>query len=256
MIKSHKSTINSVAWHPNSKLIATGCSDNKARVFCGAISEAGDEFDCGPFAEPSGDFDIAHPFGELFATFPANGWVEGVQWSPSGNSLAFVSHDSSISVAAISKSGNTVTSVKFNQLPFVCLDFLEENLIVAAGHDYNPAIFSGAGGKWSFAGYCDVKKKDAAGAGAKDGAGFRGKMTMFESKVSKGTDAAGADVFITKHQSLIMSIHNLGGRRFSTAALDGKVNNSPFLFWFQLTKITLLFLILRIGYILELEGCT
>merc|ERR1712130_463929 len=38
------------------------------------------------------------PFGELFAEYPSNGWVHAVKWSPSGNFLAFCSHDSTVTI--------------------------------------------------------------------------------------------------------------------------------------------------------------
>ena len=39
MIKKHKSTVLSVAWHPNSQLVATGCCDFKCRVFSSFVKD-------------------------------------------------------------------------------------------------------------------------------------------------------------------------------------------------------------------------
>jgi actin related protein 2/3 complex, subunit 1A/1B len=40
-IKKHKSTILSLAWHPNSQFLATGSTDFKCRVFSAYISNGG-----------------------------------------------------------------------------------------------------------------------------------------------------------------------------------------------------------------------
>lgn len=57
-IKSHKSTVLSVAWHPNGLLLATGASDFKARIFSAFIKGV----DKRPSSSPFGD---KLPFGEV-----------------------------------------------------------------------------------------------------------------------------------------------------------------------------------------------
>lgn len=73
MIKKHKSTVLSLAWHPNSQIIATGCCDFRCRVFSSFVEADGvdDVQDNGPFNEGYG-------FGELIAEFDCKGWVEGM----------------------------------------------------------------------------------------------------------------------------------------------------------------------------------
>ena len=39
VIKKQKSTVLSVAWHPNSQIIATGCADFKCRIFSALMGE-------------------------------------------------------------------------------------------------------------------------------------------------------------------------------------------------------------------------
>lgn len=49
MIKKHKSTVLSIAWHPNSQLLATGGCDFKCRIFSAAIPDVDPTPDAGPF---------------------------------------------------------------------------------------------------------------------------------------------------------------------------------------------------------------
>lgn len=84
-------------------------------------------------------------FGEVLLETECAGWVHAVAFSPSGNRMAFVGHDSSISFV---DAGQEPVVVKLNGLPFVDVLFLDENRVVAAGHDCAPMLFSNTGGKW------------------------------------------------------------------------------------------------------------
>lgn len=88
MIKKHKSTVTSIAWHPNSQLLATGSTDFKCRVFSAYVSDIDPSQDTGPFSNPEA-------FGEPYIDFSCQGWVHNVAWSPSGDTLCFLGHDSS-----------------------------------------------------------------------------------------------------------------------------------------------------------------
>jgi actin related protein 2/3 complex, subunit 1A/1B len=71
-------------------------------------------------------------FGEAYFEFPtvANvGWVNAVAWSPSGNVLAFASHDSTVCVVSgmNGASGAPVeTLIRFSELPLNSLAFVSE----------------------------------------------------------------------------------------------------------------------------------
>jgi actin related protein 2/3 complex subunit 1A/1B len=223
MIKRHKSTVLNIAWHPNSQLLATGCADYKCRVFSAFIEEEVDkEFDGGPLAIENG------MFGELLCEFDqSTGWVECCAWSPSGYRLAFVGHDATLNVVHFNPEDKTETptiqSLKYHQLPFTCLTFLSEDLIVAAGHDYNPTVFKTEEGYWGFIGQVDRK----TAAKKSDSSGFRNRMKMFENAVSKGESGGTKSPEVqTKHTALIMSLLRRGledTTTFSTAGLDGRV---------------------------------
>ena len=140
MIKKHKSTVLSLAWHPCSQVLATGSSDFKARVFSAHVSVVDAAQDAGGFETPVG-------FGEPYAEFACSGWVHAVAYSPSGSTLAFAGHDASIHFARFDGGGApTVQTIRFPFLPLCQLLFTDEATLVGAGHDANPAVFSAGGG--------------------------------------------------------------------------------------------------------------
>ena len=66
--------------------------------------------------------------------------MHGVSFSPSGNKLAWVGHDSTISV--INQTKEAVVTVRTKYLPFLTCLFSSENSIIAAGHDCQPMVFN------------------------------------------------------------------------------------------------------------------
>ena len=63
-----------------------------------------------------------------------------MSFSADGNKLAWVGHDSSISVADATKE-NTVFNFKTKFLPFLSCIWIAPNTILAAGHGCAPLIF-------------------------------------------------------------------------------------------------------------------
>ncbi|KAG9343011.1 hypothetical protein JZ751_015229 [Albula glossodonta] len=80
----------------------------------------------------------------------------------SGNRMAWASHDSTIAVAEGGKSA-VVTSLSSETLPLLCVTFITENSLVAAGHDCYPVlfVFDAAKGSITFGGKLDVPKQSA-----------------------------------------------------------------------------------------------
>ena len=103
--KPLKSTVTSLDWHPNNVLLACGSTDFKVRVFSGFIKDIEER----PSETPWGK---KMPIGQLMAEFTnspmGGGWVHGVSFSHEGDRLAWIAHDSSISVAD-AKNGMAVT---------------------------------------------------------------------------------------------------------------------------------------------------
>ena len=130
--KPIRSTITTVAWHPNSVLLAAGSTDAHARVFSSFIKG----IDARPESSVWGE---RLPFNTVCGEFLNNsaGWVHGCAFSPSGNALAFTAHDSSITVVYPSgpeEPPNAVISLSTQLLPFLSLIWNGENEIIAAGY--------------------------------------------------------------------------------------------------------------------------
>ncbi|PWN29790.1 WD40 repeat-like protein [Jaminaea rosea] len=170
--KPLRSTVLSVDWHPNNVLLAAGCADMRARVFSAFIKGV----DARPAPSVWGE---RLPFGTLCGEFasPAGGWVHAVGFSPSGDSLAFAGHDSSLTI--VYPSGpeappHATHVLRSPTLPHVALQWVSEESLVAAGHDCQPILFSGSAEQ----GWKVDKTLDSAAAangGGGGGSGIAGK---------------------------------------------------------------------------------
>eukprot|EP01089_Gocevia_fonbrunei_P013414 TRINITY_DN3443_c0_g1_i1.p1 TRINITY_DN3443_c0_g1~~TRINITY_DN3443_c0_g1_i1.p1 ORF type:complete len:359 (+),score=104.50 TRINITY_DN3443_c0_g1_i1:82-1158(+) len=217
-VKKHKSTVLSVAWHPNSIFLATGSSDFKTRIFSAFVKGVDKRPDdaSNPWGAKTGTF------GNLLSEFSAGGWVHSVSWSPSGTVLAYVAHDSTISVVEVA-SGNSQT-LSLTYLPFRTVEYVGDDQIVAAGHDCNPMLFAGGVGSLKF-----VKKLDEAVASKAGPQGSAASATrqLWADKVDKGADSV-STTLATKHQNAISSIGIFAAAgskvsQFTTSGVDGKL---------------------------------
>lgn len=139
--KPIRSTITTVAWHPNSVLLAAGSTDAHARVFSSFIKGV----DARPEASVWGE---RLPFNTVCGEYLNNsaGWVHGCAFSPSGNALAFAAHDSSITVVYPSgpeQPPTAVVSISTQLLPFLSLIWTGENEIISAGYVSEPCRLEG-----------------------------------------------------------------------------------------------------------------
>jgi actin related protein 2/3 complex subunit 1A/1B len=130
--KPIRSTITTLAWHPNSVLLAAGSTDSHARVFSSFIKG----IDQRP--EPSA-WGERLPFNTICGEYlnDTAGWIQGVCFSPSGNALAFTGHDSSVTVvypSAPEQPPRAMLNISTSLLPLNSLIWNGENEIIAAGH--------------------------------------------------------------------------------------------------------------------------
>lgn len=213
--KPIRSTVLSLDWHPNNYLIAAGSSDFKARVFSAYVKEIE--------AKPeSTNWGKKMPFGALMAEFynGRGGWVHDVVFSPSGNKIAWVAHDSSISVVQGGENAAVITC-HVNNLPFLTCVWLTENTILAGGHDFVPMAFTHDGDKLKFVAKLDQPVKK----GGDDES--MSAMERFRSmdKRATGTKEATSE---TTHVNAIKQASVYSGNpdnvtKVSTGGLDGRV---------------------------------
>mmetsp|Transcript_30708 Transcript_30708/g.71020 ORF Transcript_30708/g.71020 Transcript_30708/m.71020 type:complete len:385 (-) Transcript_30708:202-1356(-) len=223
--KPHKSTVLCVAWHPNSQLIATGSSDFKCRLFSAYVEATDDSQDMGPLAGEN-----PASFAEMYHDWSANGWVHCVDWSPSGNVLAFGAHDSSLHVVTFGGGAPVTQVVRFTFLPLCTVKFISDAAILGGGHDCNPAVFADTGAGWAFSEFCD--KKPAAEKKAEVAtSGAAAARAMFQNKTKTGQTQSKEsmnDNSWQKHQSPVTFMQQLNPAsstcsEFSTTALDGRI---------------------------------
>lgn len=138
--KPLRSTVTSLDWHPNNVLLACGSSDFKARVFSAYIKEVDEK----PAATSWGK---KMTFGNLMAEYSngGGGWVHSASFSQDGEKLAWVGHDSSVSV--VNAQTQQMATAKTLFLPFVTCTFVAPNSILVAGHDCCPMLFVYDGGE-------------------------------------------------------------------------------------------------------------
>ncbi|XP_061416181.1 actin-related protein 2/3 complex subunit 1A-like [Lethenteron reissneri] len=151
--KPIRSTVLSLDWHPNNVLLVAGSCDFKCRVYSSYIKEVEEK----PSPTPWG---IKMPFGSMMAEFGGGGgWVHGVCFSGSGNKVAWVSHDSTISIADATRNMES-SHLKTEFLPLLSIIFVTENSIVSAGHDCCPLLFvHDDRGVLSFSSKLDIPKQ-------------------------------------------------------------------------------------------------
>lgn len=213
-LKKHNSTILSVAWHPNNVLLATGSSDFRCRIFAAMVR--------GIDSRTATVFGDKMRFGDLLAEFPVHGWVHSVSFSPSGDRLAFVSHDSTISfVQLVAGAPPEMVTFKLRSLPFTSVVFSGENVVVGAGHASSPVVFVNKSGAWQ-----EGKDLDT-GAGSlqpivKRQSTVAATLSMFQTTASRGQAKVEVDLK-SIHQSTIRQVHTWGTDKVTTSGLDGKL---------------------------------
>lgn len=112
--------------------------DSKCRVFSAYIQAVDEK----PTSMPWGsEMAFGQPMSE-FGGSGTGGWVRGVSFSARGNSLAWVSHDSIVAVANMSKSAQ-VSTLETEFLPLLSVSLVSEKSTAAAGHDCCPGSLTG-----------------------------------------------------------------------------------------------------------------
>lgn len=218
--KPIRSTVTTVAWHPNSVLLAAGSTDSHARVFSGFIKG----IDARPESSVWGE---RLPFNTVCGEYlnDSAGWVHAVSFSPSGDALAFAGHDSSITVVYPSgpdQPPKAMLNISAQTLPFTSLIWNGEAEIIAAGYDCEPFRFRGGEGGWQLAGSVEAKQRPGMGGAREESA-----LNMFRQMDLKGKTKDDTQL-TTTHQNTINTVRIYEGsaagvRKFSSSGVDGRV---------------------------------
>lgn len=215
--KPIRSTITCLDWHTNNILLAAGSSDFKARVFSAYVKEVEDK-------PTSTAWGTKMTFHNLMAEFSngGGGWVHSVSFSPSGDKLAWIGHDSSVSVADAAN-GNRLSVIKGNFLPLIDVSWVTENSMVAGGFDCCPKLFTqDNGGNLTFITDLDIPQEKEAGK-----ISAMNRFKNLDKKASSSGSETSTDVK-TQHQNTITQVTIHTGTKknctkFSTSGVDGQV---------------------------------
>jgi actin related protein 2/3 complex subunit 1A/1B len=106
--KKPKSTVICLAWHPNNQIIAVGSYDYRVRIYSAYIKAVDNQLQTSAWGKIANTGELLHEFQsgkDLFMGFfwreklclnLESGWIHDVAFSPSGESVAWVSHNSII----------------------------------------------------------------------------------------------------------------------------------------------------------------
>lgn len=228
--KPLKSTITSLSWHPNNVLLASGSTDGHVRVFSSFIKGLDEK------PEPS-VWGSKLPFQTLVGDYTneTGAWVHDVTFNEdgAGDSLAFASHDGSISVVYPQGEGlppAAFETVKTNHLPFKSLLFLHDK-IIAGGHNCTLVVFQGSESGWKEA-YLVEKPKEAVQKAPVVGEedveiSSHDALNMFRQMDLKGrvnrSNKGSAVALNSIHQNTITRVQWYDGGKVSTSGIDGKI---------------------------------
>lgn len=239
--KPLRSTVTSVAWHPNSVLLALGSADGHARVLSAFIKGVDERPQPSVWGERL-------PFNTVSGEFlnQTAGWVKSVAFSPSGDALAFASHDSTITVAYPAGEGqppHAILNISTQVLPFADLLWVNEAEIICAGYVSRPSIrfssqnntqlttssqdcepfrFSGDASGWSLVGSLDTSAQ-----GSQQNVREESALNMFRQMDLRGKTKDDTQLK-TVHQNSISTVRAYSGgpdnvRQISTSGVDGRL---------------------------------
>ncbi|KAL1503586.1 hypothetical protein AB1Y20_012064 [Prymnesium parvum] len=216
-MKNHTSTVVAVAWDPSSSvIIATASTDYKCRVFSAYLKAVdGKEVDTRWGKNPK--------FGTLFFEISSLGWVRDVCFDAMGSTLAFCSHNSTVSFVDVAAAEPTTQVVRLSELPLTNILFLPDGNLVGVGHCYDPILF----GKTS-AGWAQLGQLSAIKGGDKRVSSVAANRQMFQAQASTGQNQQVAKLD-SVHQNKVCGLQYFNSSygatkaEFTTSALDGKI---------------------------------
>ena len=202
-------------------LLAAGSTDGHARVLSSFVKGV----DARPEASAWGE---RLPFNTVCGEFLNNtaGWVHSVAFSPSGNALAFASHDSTLTVVypgGADQPPSAILSIATQVLPFMSVLWSSETEIIAAGYNCEAYRLQGNEGGWQLAGSLEGKGRPGMAEHREESA-----LNMFRQMDLKGKGGSDDTKLKTVHQNTINTIRGFEGveggiSKISSTGVDGRV---------------------------------
>lgn len=211
--KPIRSTVTCIDWHPNNVLLACGSTDFKTRVFSAYVKDHDERPESTVWGHKM-------PLGNVMAEFSNNGWVHCVSFSADGTKLAWVSHDSTVSICDAERNMALIT-VKTLFLPYLTCAWASNSSIIVAGHDCCPMLFQYSGNQLNFITKLDKSQK-------REVDGFSA-MRKFQNMDKRAIVENSVDTLLdTIHQNAITNLtiytgNKMGISKLCTTGMDGKM---------------------------------
>lgn len=229
VIECHKSTVTTLAPHPtNSTVLATGSTDGTVAISSTYVKSV------------EGKGIEAEKFGTELSrvALPGSSWVHSIAWSPSGEQLAVVSHDSRIYILGSSSSESAnkgkefvrQTTVTLAYLPMKEVQWISNTAIIAAGFDFFPILVQCDNGKWSLKGKWTAERPSAKGTTVVQSQASLARL-QFQNESRTGQKAA-VELVNSRHKNTINGVWPLthtwdgasaGNALFVTNGMDGLI---------------------------------
>ncbi|OLY78821.1 Actin-related protein 2/3 complex subunit 1 [Smittium mucronatum] len=165
--------------------------------------------------------------GEYESEF--SGWVHDVSFSPDGNQLAFVAHDSTLTI--IDPASSSATSILSKDLPYNHILWMESDKIIVSGQDSIPSLYQLTGNGWELkSAFKKTKTSSRDSSSGNDSPVMRSSaFNMFKSMDTRKSTSFNNDEETSSSsvdQSPISDLRFVvdgGVSRFSSSCFDGKI---------------------------------
>lgn len=209
----------SLAWHPSGRMVAVGTLEGKLMLSSAFVPEVDTSEKNLPWVDPA----VLKSFDTECLSVEVGSWVLAVAFSPSGNALAWSSQQAVISLyyPASGYQSTVQCLTKDSKIPYNQVLFMSENVLLAAGPNFNPIILAGADGKdWK------LKQEPEAASTSKKGSSvasnIAARFQRMDQQGQSGDELDKKTAGQSPHISNISSIQNLG-KTIATTGYDGRV---------------------------------
>jgi len=216
LIKGLTSAALCLAWHPNNFLLAVGGTDSKVTVYSAFVKNI-DNSKNASAGTSFGKFSPKESVGCNMANFVSLGWITGIEFSPSGNQLAWVTRSSTIEFLHCETTELKVQTLKLKGLPLTTLFWPNETSVIGAGHDCTPVLFQGGPQKFAYVRDLDQGEQKGAVSSATSAKNVFQKQANLGLEGGEDNDTSLA----TRHQNRIIEIIRHSKDAFSTVGCDG-----------------------------------
>ena len=205
-MKKFTSSVTCVRFDPSGLVIAAGSTDGTCKV----ITVFMEEVDSNPAAGLR--YSEVRSFGDTLYSITAGAWVNGLSWSPDCLWLAVTAHNCSVIFSPLANEREQTTV--WNSKPFMAIQFISDNKVIAGGFDYRPIIFQREGDRWG-----EPREVENAEGGRTEGS--------VQSKVKQMAQGFGGkktrDSMASKHKNTITCIRVVDNNRYSTSDISGSL---------------------------------